>query len=69
VADNPAKDFRGARSVGMDTVRVRHADGLYAGLEASSPADAPDREVARIEDMEGILAPCSWCGLQPVRCS
>jgi putative hydrolase of the HAD superfamily len=55
VADNPAKDFRGARCVGMATVRVRHADGLYHHLEASSPADAPDWEISQLGELETLL--------------
>ena len=53
VADNPAKDFRGARSAGMATIRVRRADGLYRDLEPRSAADAPDFE---IDSLEALLA-------------
>ncbi len=56
VADNPAKDFRGASSVGMGAVRVRYPDGLYAGLEPLSLDDAPEREISRLDELEAIAA-------------
>jgi len=51
VADNPTKDFCGARAVGMGTVRIRRADGLYRHLEPLTPADAPDAEIAELQDL------------------
>lgn len=48
VADNPAKDFRGARLVGMATIRIRRPDGLYRHLEPASPEDAADLEIASL---------------------
>ena len=52
VADNPAKDFRGARQVGMGTVRIRRPDGLHRNLEPRCPSDAPDVEITRLADLE-----------------
>ncbi len=56
IADNPHKDFLGARQVGMWTVRVRRADGLYSHLEPPSPEYAPDVEIETLSVLETILA-------------
>lgn len=42
VADNPLKDFLGARSLGMATIWARHCAGDYASLRAPSPDHAAD---------------------------
>jgi len=55
VADNPCKDFLGAREVGMWTVRVRRPDGLYSHLEPSSSEHAPDVEIETLDRLETIL--------------
>lgn len=55
VADNPTKDFLGARKVGMFTIRVRHKDGLYKNLEPPSPDYAPDLEIENITDTAVFL--------------
>ncbi|MBW2083916.1 MAG: HAD family hydrolase [Deltaproteobacteria bacterium] len=55
VADNPAKDFLGARQVGMWTVRVRRQDGLYSRLESPSPEYAPDLEIKTLNELETAL--------------
>ena len=55
VGDNPAKDFLGARQVGMWTVRVRRPDGLYNHLEPPSPEYAPDVEIETLNDLETTL--------------
>jgi putative hydrolase of the HAD superfamily len=55
VGDNPAKDFRGARELGLKAVRVRRPDGLHAGLEPASPQDAPDLEVNNLADLDRRL--------------
>jgi len=55
VGDNPAKDFRGAREAGMRSLRVRRAEGLHAGEEPGSPADAPDTEVRDLHEAETVL--------------
>jgi len=41
VADNPAKDFYGARALGMFTVRVRRPGGEYSSLDPEAPMHAP----------------------------
>lgn len=55
VADNPIKDFIGAKHVGMWTVRIRRVDGLYSHLEPPSPEYAPDFEINCMDDLEAIL--------------
>jgi len=56
VADNPAKDFRGARGVGMGTVRVRHGDGLHRDRRAAGPDDDANIEIADFDQLEQALA-------------
>jgi putative hydrolase of the HAD superfamily len=63
VADNPVKDFLGANRIGMGTIRIRHSQGLYAGLEPSSPRYAPDAEVTTFEDLEALVT--SWRETSP----
>lgn len=55
VADNPVKDFLGARRLGMRTVRIRRGDGLYAHLEPPSAEHAPDAEIQRLIHVEAAL--------------
>jgi len=55
VADNPLKDFLGARQVGMWTVRVRRPDGLYSHLEPASSEHAPDVEIETLDRLEIVL--------------
>lgn len=50
VADNPNKDFVGARGVGMRSVRVRHP-GIYAAEEPRSAEFAPDEEIDNLEQL------------------
>lgn len=56
VADNPVKDFLGARQAGMWTTRVRWPDGLYRHLEPLSAEGAPDFEIETLSVLEPILA-------------
>ncbi len=51
IADNPLKDFSGARALGMATVRVRHPDGEHARREPATSADAADVEIASLGDL------------------
>jgi putative hydrolase of the HAD superfamily len=55
VADNPTKDFFGARKAGLGTIRVRQPDGLYADLEPPTDKHVPDLEVARLADVEAAV--------------
>lgn len=62
VADNPTKDFLGARQVSMWTVRVRRPDGLYSHLEPLSSEHAPDAEIETLDLLEAILAQIGGLG-------
>jgi putative hydrolase of the HAD superfamily len=55
VADNPAKDFAGARRVGMLTVRVRRPCGLYSGTVAPEPSYAPDADITTLFGLAALL--------------
>jgi putative hydrolase of the HAD superfamily len=55
VADNPLKDFFGARQLGMFTVRVRRANGEYASLSPPSAQHAPDLTVESL--IESVAIP------------
>lgn len=55
VADNPIKDFMGARAEGMFTVRVRSPVGLYSDLDPPSLSHAPDAEIADPTDLAGLI--------------
>ena len=51
VADNPVKDFLGARRAGMWSIRVRWAEGVYRDVEAETPDHACDVEIDGLEDL------------------
>jgi len=55
VADNPLKDFLGARQVGMWTVRVRRPNGLYSYLEPPSSEHTPDVEIETLDRFEEVV--------------
>jgi len=55
VGDNPTKDFLGARQLGMDTIRLRHPEGLHCDLEPASAEHAADMEIGAIEDLESLI--------------
>jgi putative hydrolase of the HAD superfamily len=48
VADNPTKDFLGARRSGMFTIRVCRPEGVYSQLEPISGEYAPDEVVSTL---------------------
>jgi putative hydrolase of the HAD superfamily len=54
VADNPAKDFVGARDLGWKTVRVRRAEGLHASV-TPEPAFDSDAETDSLADVARLL--------------
>jgi putative hydrolase of the HAD superfamily len=56
VADNPAKDFLGARRLGIYTARVRRPDGEYAGLTPPTEQHAPHITVGALGELPGALA-------------
>ena len=55
VADNPMKDFIGARSIGMTTVRLRRPEGVYAHAEPPTAAHSPDFELVETAAIEALL--------------
>ncbi len=56
IADNPKKDFLGAKHVGMRTIRVRRAEGLYSTEEPASPAHAPELEIENLTQLAIVLS-------------
>lgn len=55
IADNVAKDFLGARKVGMATIWFRHPAGEYSGQAPPSPRHAPDLSVSSWDGLQKIL--------------
>lgn len=55
IADNPAKDFHGARRVGMHTIRVRRPGSIYGEIEPPSSEFAPDLEIESLRGLESVL--------------
>lgn len=55
VADNPIKDFLGARRIGMGTVRVRWPEGEYAHLEPPTADHAADVTCASLSELEACV--------------
>jgi putative hydrolase of the HAD superfamily len=56
VADNPSKDFLGARRAGMSTVRFVWPQGMYAHLAPPSSAHAADCEIRDLNDLPAVLS-------------
>jgi putative hydrolase of the HAD superfamily len=56
VGDNPKKDFLGPRRMGMQSVRVRRPNGLYASLEPSSSEYRADAEIIDLSALPKLLA-------------
>jgi putative hydrolase of the HAD superfamily len=56
VADNPAKDFLGARRAAMHTIRIRAQNGIYGHLEPAYDDHAADDEIGRVAELEACLA-------------
>lgn len=54
IADNPHKDFQGARQLGWRTVRVRRAGGQHAKYEPAT-GEAAEVEFDSLIDLRGIL--------------
>jgi len=57
VADNPLKDFLGARGSGMFTVRLRRRDSEYGHLDPPSEQHAPHVTISSLEMLPGLLLP------------
>ncbi len=56
VADNPLKDFLGARQLGMVTVRVCRRAGEYSQLSPPTPQHAPDLTIRSVTELGQVLA-------------
>jgi putative hydrolase of the HAD superfamily len=56
VADNPEKDFLGARAAGLKSIRLRRPDGLHRHLEAVTPAAVPDAEIRSLSEVTAVLS-------------
>jgi putative hydrolase of the HAD superfamily len=56
VADNPAKDFLGARRAGMASIWLRRPGGEYTHLDPATPAHAPDLTVATLPELADCFA-------------
>ena len=55
VADNPAKDFRGARELGIWTIRVRQPGTEHARAEPATAADAPHYEISSLHEITHVV--------------
>lgn len=55
IGDNPLKDFKGSRELGMRTVWVRRPEGEHAGREPPTPEHAPDIEVGHLAAVPAAL--------------
>lgn len=56
VADNPRKDFIGARQLGWRTVRVRRPQGEHAAYRPE-PGEEADTEVTNLLSLQALLKP------------
>jgi len=55
VADNPEKDFIGARQLGLKTIRVRYPYGVYCDITPESAAYQPDLDITTLEEVGQAL--------------
>ncbi len=55
VGDNPHKDFHGARSLGMGTVRVQREEGEHAAAVPVSKLHAPDVTISSLRELPDLL--------------
>lgn len=55
IGDNPSKDFRGCRQLGMGTIRLRLPDGIYRDLEPEGPLDKADQTSLEIGELAALL--------------
>lgn len=54
VGDNPAKDFRGARGAGMESIRVRMPGGLHNALAPADDEDRPDYDLGNLSSLRSL---------------
>ena len=55
VGDNAAKDFLGARRLGMRTIQCLWSGGDYIAIEPPTPEHAPDATASTISELKGML--------------
>lgn len=55
IGDNPLKDFLGAKMLGMRTVQVEQAQGIYAGLKPPTSEHEPHFTVRSLADLPTLL--------------
>ncbi len=55
IGDNPLKDFKGAREVGITTVWLRRPEGEYSHLNPPNPEYAPDQVFASFAELANWL--------------
>lgn len=55
IGDNPTKDFVGARTTGMKSIRYRHTRGVYSNLESIDQEHLPDAEVHSLANLESLI--------------
>jgi putative hydrolase of the HAD superfamily len=56
VADNPRKDFIGARTLGWRTVRIRRQGGEHSAYEPSD-IEAAEKEITSLRELKSLLVP------------
>lgn len=55
VGDNPSKDFKGARSVGMKSIRMNTIGGVYSKTDPPGADFEPDAEVSRLNEILEVI--------------
>jgi len=55
VADNPLKDFVGAKKIGMITVRIIRDDGIYFSSQPPSSEHVPDYTINNLTELLTIV--------------
>ena len=55
VADNPLKDFKGTKSIGMHSVRIHRHEGLYYFQEAPNEYFCPDYEITDLCNLVELI--------------
>jgi putative hydrolase of the HAD superfamily len=55
VADNPEKDFLGARVAGLKSIRLRRSGGLYRDREPVTPEAAADAEICSLSEVTAVF--------------
>jgi putative hydrolase of the HAD superfamily len=65
VADNPVKDFLGARKAGLWSIRVRAPEGVYQNVEPKTPDHDADVEIERLGDLMQAIESIEALSRQP----